>query len=83
MKRPRRPTSMCKEHSMHGGADSSRSGGKPGDQLTSESWAGEDWEAMLGGAGAGSARRLLVAPEALLKGDGRMRLTFPWNHCSW
>ncbi len=33
------------------------------------------WEAA-----GGAARRLLLAPEALLKGDGRMRLTLPYTH---
>lgn len=45
-------------------------------RLTSESDSLEDWEAMWEAAD-GAARRLLLAPEALLKGDGRMRLTLP------
>ena len=45
-------------------------------RLTSESDSLEDWEAMWEG-GEGAARRLLLAPEALLNGDGRMRLTLP------
>ena len=48
-------------------------------RLTSESDSLEDWEAMWEAAG-GAARRLLLAPEALLKGDGRMRLTLPYTH---
>lgn len=45
-------------------------------RLTSESDSVVDWEARWGAA-EGAARRLLLAPEALLKGDGRMRLTLP------
>ncbi len=48
-------------------------------RLTSESDSLEDWEAMWEAA-EGAARRLLLAPEALLKGDGRMRLTLPYTN---
>ncbi len=52
-------------------------------RLTSESDSLEDWEAIWGaaeGAAEGAARRLLLAPEALLKGEGRMRLTLPYTN---